>query len=199
MRSGGETRTLARTSGSAVDEQIAQMARQRLGDVVMMAEGMCPHMGIPRDPNGANAAAYLVSRLFTDAIFNQDVRTIQLIVNRIDGGLPKDVDMDSFRTEFAESLEDVVSLPLGEQLKLKPDDTVMTALCKSLYDVATKDIYWSQELGRRKNPSSDDKRDRDAAMRLVLDRLGGRKTAVTEPPKREEIEPADWIKSLPST
>ena len=89
----------------------------------------------------------------------------------------------------------------GNQLKVMPDDTVMMALCKSLYDIATTDIYheiksdkhgnkWSKKI----TPSTEKKQARDSALRLVLERAGGRKTAIPQKSDRvEEVLVADWI------
>lgn len=143
-----------------------------------------------------NAADFLVARLFTDAVFSQDIRAIQLIVNRIDGGLPKDVDVSRYKTEFGDCLNEIMGMRSEEQFKVKPDDTVMMALCKSLYLLATQDIYWDRERKRSRRPSDSQKKDRDAALRMVLERTGGRKTIAALPAETEDVEIASWIKAL---
>ena len=174
------------------------MADERLCDVVMGSEGMRPSIG-PDSRSETNAATYLVCRLLTDAIFSQDIRAIQLIVNRIDGGLPKDVEMDDYQTQFSDCLERVMSMRSKDQLSLKPEDTVMMGLCKSLYAMAVQDIYWDPRREQmRKRPPTDLKQERDAALRMILERLGGRKTLVATHDEREDVEMADWITSLPS-
>lgn len=174
------------------------MANARLGDVVQMSEGMRPHIGPESRPGTKNAAAYLVCRLFTDAIFSQDIRAIQLIINRIDGGLPKDVEVDDYQTQFSDCLNEVMLMESDEQMKLKPDDTVMMALCKSLYAMSVQDIYWDEERNRMRRPSTEKKQERDAALRIILERMGGRKTLVATHGAKEEIEDADWVSALPS-
>lgn len=181
-----------------VDLQIARMADARLGDVVFAAEGGRRGIGPDSHAGTENAAMFLVCRLLTDAIFSNDIRAIQLVVNRIDGGLPKDVEMDGYRTRFSDCLAVVMSMTRSEQLVLHPDDTVMMGLCKSLYALAVQDIYWDAERGRMRRPSTDRKQERDAAMRIILERLGGRKTMVAEGAQAEEVEAADWIAALPS-
>ena len=164
-----------------------------LGAVVATGDSIRPRVTCCEQ----NAAAYLVSRMFTDAIFSNDIRTIQLIINRIDGGLPKDVEVDEYQTQFSDCLNKIMAMTDGEQLKLKPDDTVMMGLCKSLYALATQDIYWDPERGRLRRPSTDKKQERDAALRMILERTGGRKTLVAKTEQSEQIEDADWIGSLP--
>lgn len=173
------------------------MAGARLGDVVMMSEGRRPGIGPDSRDGSPSAAAYLVSRLFTDAIFSQDIRAMQLIINRVDGGLPKDVEVHDYRTEFSDCLNEIMAMERGDQLRLLPQDTVMMALCKSLYALSVQDIYWDEAKGRMRRPSTDRKQERDAALRMVLERTGGRKTLVAKADAREELVEADWVTALP--
>lgn len=143
------------------------------------------------------AADFLVSRLFTDAVFSQDIRSIQLIINRIDGGLPKDTEVAFYQTEFGDCLNKIMGMTRFEQLSVEPDDTVMMAMCKSLYQIATQDIYWDYDNQRKRRPSDTQKKERDAALRMVLERTGGRKTLSTVPVQKEEVEIAGWIENLP--
>lgn len=165
----------------------------------MTAEGMRPHIGPYSHEGSENAATYLVCRLFTDAIFSNDIRAIQLIINRVDGGLPKDVEIDDYSTQFSDCLNKVMRMTSGSQLRLSPDDTVMMGLCKSLYALSTQDIYWDEQRGRMRRPSTDKKQERDAALRMVLERTGGRKTLVVESRERQDLQDADWIAALPSS
>ena len=181
-------------SDVTVDENIARLASERMGDVVSIAEGNRFMIGMT---TGKNAADYLVARLYTDAIFSQDIRCIQLIINRIDGGLPKDTDVTMYRTEFGDCLNEIMKMERNDQTMVKPDDTVMMALCKSLYQIAVQDIYWDSDKLRKKHPSDSAKKERDAALRMVLERTGGRKTLVSAPHEREEMEIASWIAELP--
>lgn len=171
------------------------MAHKKMSDVVIVSEGIDPRIGLPRS-NVKNAATYLVCRLFTDAVFNQDIRAIQLIINRIDGGLPKDTEVNSYQTLFGDCLTEVLNMTDGNQLKVMPDDTVMMALCKSLYDLSVQDIYWDDRLGKKKKPSTDKKQERDAALRMILERTGGRKTLAEQPKEAEIVETAEWLLEL---
>lgn len=141
-------------------------------------------------------ASFLVSRMFTDAIFNQDIRTIQLIINRIDGSLPKDVDMDGYQTQFSDCFNEIMQMEHAEQIQLLPDDTVMMALCKSLYQLSVQDIYWDPKRKKQRKPSVEKKQERDSALRMVLERTGGRKTTPVQHKQIEQAEDADWIENL---
>lgn len=143
-----------------------------------------------------NAAQFLVGRLFTDAVFNQDIRAIQLIINRIDGGLPKDTEIENYQTLFGDALAEVMATTDGTQLKVMPDDTVMMALCKSLYSIAVEDIYWDPVSMKERRPTDSAKKERDTALRMVLERTGGRKTLSTTAQEKETVEIAPWIAQL---
>lgn len=181
------------------------MARLPMSEVVYRSEWGTPVIGA-RAGGPHDAKSHLASRMFTDAVFNQDIRTIQTIINRIDGGLPKDTDVDVYQTLFGDCLNEVLSMTSGDQLRVLPTDTVMMALCKSLYDLSIEDIHHEfktnkdgSRFSRKINPSAEKRQTRDSARRLVLERAGGRKTAT---PKRREglcdVGVADWIvKSLP--
>jgi hypothetical protein len=173
------------------------MANARMADVVQMSEGMRPRIGPDSREGSQNAAMFLVCRMFTDAIFSEDIRAIQLIINRVDGGLPKDVEVGDYQTQFSDCLNQIMAMTDGRQLQVTPDDTVMMALCKALYALATQDIYWDERRGKVRRPSTDRKQERDAALRMVLERTGGRKTLVATHEVREEVEEADWISALP--
>lgn len=191
------------TSGHTVDSRIERMANRRLADVVMEVEFITdagemdsrPMFVMPRGES-EKAADHLVCRMFTDAIFNEDIRTIQLIINRIDGGLPKDVEMSDYQTQFSDCFNEIMQMESAEKIKLHPDDTVMMALCKALYALAVQDIYWDPQLMRKRRPSTDKKQERDAALRMVLERTGGRKTTPVATKETEQLETADWIKNL---
>lgn len=176
-----------------LDELIEHMAGMRLGDVVGISESGHKHIWWFEENQVSTAAQYMVARLFTDAIFNGDIRCIQTIINRIDGGLPKDTEIANYRTSFADAVEELLSLPAEIRHKPHPDDTVMMTLAKSLYDIAVEDIYWDEESGRTRKPSDTKKQQRDNAMRMILERAGGRKTKVELVEEKEEITLAPWV------
>ena len=175
------------------------MANERMGEVVAIAENRRQFIGPDSHQGTTNAAMFLVCRLLTDAIFSQDIRAIQLVINRIDGGLPRDTEVDDYQTLFSDCLSEVMGMSSAAQLSVTPDDTVMMAICKALYALATQDIYWDDRRKQmRRRPPTDLKQERDAALRIILDRLGGRKTLTISSRVHDEIEDADWISELPS-
>lgn len=175
------------------------MAHLPMAEVVHKNEYGLPRIGIGDTPS---AKAFLTSQMFTDAVFNQDIRVIQTIITRVDGGLPKDTDVDAFQTLFGDCMNQVLAMTSDLQLKVLPTDTVMMALCKSLFDIATTDIYHEiksddhgNKWARRVNPSTEKKQARDSALRLVLERAGGRKSATPAIPLNlDKVDVADWIK-----
>ena len=173
------------------------MAHLPMSDVVYRSEH-----DLPRISAGERTArAHLASQMFTDAVFNQDIRVIQTIINRIDGGLPKDTEVDEYQTLFGDCMNQVLAMTTADQVKVSPEDSVMLALCKSLFDIAQRDIYHemkSDEHGnkwaRKRKPSTEEKQARDSALRLILERAGGRKTAIPKKPEtRDEVVMAPWI------
>ena len=193
-----ESTTLARTSGPSLDEELRRTAHLRMGDVVHQNEWKLPRIFGPTD---GTARSHLAFQMYTDAVFNQDIRTIQMIVNRVDGGLPKDTEVDRYQTLFGDCMNEVLAMTDSMQLKVMPEDTVMMALCKSLFDIATADIYhefkrdkFGNKWARKINPSTERRQARDSARRLIHERAGGRKTAVPVPPKvLDEVKTADWV------
>ena len=190
--------TIAATNERSLDDQILEMARSRMGQVVRMADT------VPRAefPTGARCAAqHLVSRMFTDAIFSQDIRTIEVIINRIDGSNPRDDQMSSLQTLFGDAINRILEIEDPQELKVTPDDTVMDALCKSLYDLAAQDIYHEEDDEgniKNKRPSAEVKKSHEAALRIVIERSQGRKTTPTLVEDVPEIGEADWLLSLNS-
>lgn len=194
---------LAKREKYNLDDEIRSMAHMTMGQVVYVTEHGIPNLGLPN--SDSNAKQWLASRMFTDAVLNQDIRVIQTIINRIDGGLPKDIDIDNYQTLFGDTLNEVLEMKSDAQMTVRPEDTVMMALCKSLYSIAVKDIYHktSDKGGSlatvKINPSTEAKQARDAALRLVLERAGGRKTSIPNQKELQEVNVADWIKkSLPT-
>lgn len=171
-----------------------------MGEVVYNNEFGIPRIGVISG-GLSDAKAYLASQMYTDAVFNGDIRVIQTIIGRVDGGLPKDTDVDEYQTLFGDCMNEVLVMTSNQQLKVLPTDTVMMALCKSLYDIATRDIYHvvkadkhGNRASRKVNPSTEAKNARDSALRMVLERAGGRKTAVPKnPTQRDVVRVADWI------
>lgn len=162
----------------------------------MVADGAYQGIGFPQ-AGSQNAATFLVCRMFADAILNGDIRMIQLIINRIDGGLPRDDQMSTYKTMFSDCFNEIMHMENESEIfKLYPTDTVMMALCKSLYKLATQNIYWDEERQKPRKPSVEKKQERDAAMRMVLERTGGRKTIPLAKKEKETVETANWIQNL---
>lgn len=177
-----------------LDDLIELMASQPIGNVVAIQEGTNRKFITWAFNHGYNnAAGFLVCRLFTDAIFNSDIRCIQTIINRVDGGLPKDSEVQFYRTSFADAVGELMEMNEADQLKVHPDDSVMMALAKALYDIACEDIYWDEMEGKKKKPSDTKKQLRDNAMRMILERAGGRKTKVELEVQEEEVKLSPWV------
>lgn len=201
MSQASEVSALILTKNLNLDEEIKNFAHQPMANVVYQNEFGIPRLGLKNSEQ--NAKQWLAAQMYTDAVFNQDIRVIQSIINRIDGGLPKDVDVNSYQTLFGDCMNEVLSMDVGMQLKVLPTDSVMMALCKSLFDLAASDIYHSiktlssgEQVSVKKKPSAEQKQAKDAAQRMVLERAGGRKSATLVAKTTSKVEEADWIKGV---
>jgi hypothetical protein len=175
------------------------MAHLPMGEVVRINEYDIPR--IVTIDSSHDAKNYLASQMYTDAVFNSDIRVIQTIIQRVDGGLPKDTEVGAYQTLFGDCIQQVLEMDNHTQLKVLPSDTVMMALSKSLYDIASTDIYHEMRSdkngnhwAKKVNPSTERKQARDSALRLVLERSGGRKTAtVARVQETARVRVASWI------
>lgn len=189
---------MVKETNLTLDQKIIHLAQTEMCYLVQRAEGEPPRIRYPSQHE--NASAYFVSRMFTDAIFHQDIRTIQRIIERIDGIAPTDEQMDDYQTLFGDCLNEVLNLPQKYQTKILPHDSAMMCLCKSLYDIATTDIYWDEWNEKMKKPSVEQKSARDTAIKIILERSGGRKTKTAIEAESQEYDLAEWIKkSLPES
>lgn len=176
------------------------MAHLPMAQAVYLSEYGVPRISITSGGPG-DATSHLCAQMFTDAVFNSDIRVIQTIINRIDGGLPKDTEVGDYQTLFGDCMNQVLEMSTADQVKVKPEDTVMMALCKSLFDIAQRDIYnevrgddHGNKWSRKRKPSTEEKQARDSAMRLILERAGGRKTAIPKQAgPRDDVTMAPWI------
>lgn len=165
---------------------------------MITAEGMRPRVGFPHN-NVENATEFFVARLFTDAIFNGDIRAMQTIIQRIDGGLPKDVDVANVKTAFGDCVNEILDGPIDDRMKVHPSDTVLMAMAKSLYAESVRDIYWNEKQKKPiPKPSTEAKQCKDAARRMILERTCGRRTLTAKEKNEETVEIASWIKELGS-
>lgn len=183
-----------------LDSMIEIMAHQPIANVTARQEETDRRFIVAMNKElGTNSAGSLfVCRIFTDAVFNEDIRCIQTIINRLDGGLPKDSEIGLYKSYFSECIRDLLSQPEELRFAVNPNDSVMMAIAKSLYNIACEDIYYDYEKDRKVRPSDTKKQLRDNAMRMILERSGGRKTKVEIQEEAEEVVLPAWLeKSLP--
>lgn len=178
------------------------MAHLPMGQAVYLNEYAIPRIGVASG-RLSDATTHLCAQMYTDAVFNQDIRVIQTIIQRVDGGLPKDTEVEEYQTLFGDCMNQVLMMSTIDQVKVLATDTVMMALCKSLFDLAQEDIYHetrSDDSGnkwsRKRRPTTEQKQARDSALRLILERAGGRKTAIPKRPEQKaDVVIAPWITS----
>lgn len=94
---------------------------------------------------------------------------------------------------FGDCIAEVLEMEDPSRIKVFPEDSVMMALCKSLYQMATENIYMDPKTKMPKRPSTEKKNERDTALRMILERVGGRKTKIEEKAETAKVGLADWI------
>lgn len=130
-----------------------------------------------------NARSFFVFKLIYDAVFLKDVGLIDLIINRIDGIVPKQSDRDSYANIIGDALDDVLDMTRAEQLVIMPNDPAIIALAKSLIHISLQDPG--------NNPMK--KKDKVRATEIILNRCGGKKTEPTKPLIEEVYVEPEWM------
>lgn len=177
-----------------VDDRIEVIARMKMKDVVIIKEGKYPRIDCRQ--YDTRLVSLFLSQLFTDAVFHDDIRAIKMIINRIDGGLPKDTQVSDYRTLFGDCLLEIMEMDDVTRLKPQPEESVMLNLCKALFIIATEDLHDIYIIKRgHKIIPKEAKADQEAARKLILDRIGGRKTTILQDKAEEEVELAGWIQA----
>lgn len=151
------TRDLARL-GSSLDT-IDNM-------LYMRSVNCCLGEIVKRRESSENARSYLVDTLIIDAIMGHDIELIDKLVHRIDGAVPKEDKYDQYANLFGRALDHVLDLPLDDQLTIAPTDNVLIALAKTTVFIALTSPSNSVQKMKQKH----------AAVDMVFDRTGGRKT-----------------------
>lgn len=132
---------------------------------------------------------YWLSHTIRDAIALMDIRQIQTVIQRLDGGVPTKENRDKYANYLGSFLEDVSKLPVYETKQLRLEDPVYLCLAKAIYHIS---------LMNPQNPQQ--QRDKNTATEIIFDRCGGR---VSEPVKElvdvTYTQPKWMKKSLPES
>jgi len=145
-----------------------------MSQIVTMAEREAP-----------SAGAALVSQLIVDAGIVGDIRFIKQLIGRLDGGSPLDTELEHYRTEFGDTLNMLLQATSNAELEADPNDLAITFICKKIIQIALEPSWKLRDV--------ESKNRKDAAVGIILDRCGGRKTTPAKDPKAISYEEPDWV------
>lgn len=135
-----------------------------------------------------SARQYFAARLICNGVFEQDIDIIAEIVKRIDGTVPDKEDRKLFANLLGDAIEDVLDRQTADQMAIDPDDPTIIAIAKVVVWLSLRSV----------GANVQQKKDRQKAVNMVLNRTGGKRSApVKEAVKLDYVEP-DWMKGLPS-
>lgn len=143
-----------------------------------------------------NVRSYFGSALLFTAVFEHDIGLLEEIIKRIDGTVPDKDERDGYANLIGGALEDVMDQPIGDQQKISPDDTAIIAMAKTILWIATQDSVEKSD-GSFRGLNSQEKKDRQKAVEIVLSRTGGRRSEPVKEITLIEYQDPDWM-SLPS-
>jgi hypothetical protein len=131
---------------------------------------------------------FFICRLIMDATEGQDIRVIKQLIARLDGAAPKDTEMEHYQTRLADVLEEILDYTDNKQLSIDPLDSPLMAIGKTIAYIALKPA---------KKGSTESKNCKDAAVGIILDRCGGRRTTPLKGDLVIEYEEPDWLTESP--
>lgn len=173
------TRDLARL-GSSLDT-IDNMLYRR-------ATNCCLGEIVARRESSENVRSYLVDTMIIDAVMGLDIELIDKLVHRIDGSVPKEDSYDQYANLFGRALDVVLDMRVDDQVTISPTDNVLIAMAKAAVYIAMTAPSNSVQKMKQKH----------AAIDMVLDRTGGRKTAPRMLDSVTVYEKPSWM-TLPAS
>lgn len=134
-----------------------------------------------------NARTFFACSVIFNAVFDLDIGCISQIATRIDGTVPLENERDKCANLVGDAIEDVMNYEDMEAMSVSASDIAIIAIAKAMVYIAIQPVGKNTSL----------KKDREKALDIVLNRIGGRKSE----PVREDhvltyVEP-DWMKGLP--
>lgn len=132
---------------------------------------------------------YWLSHTIRNAIATMDIKAMQTIAQRLDGGIPEKKNRNKYANYIGSFLEDVLKLPIDEVRILRYEDPVYMAIAKAIVHISLQAATDSQA-----------QRDKNIATEMIFDRCAGR---VLEPVKDQVtpkyIEPKWMQQGLPES
>ena len=144
---------------------------RNMGDVVRNRE------------SAADAKAWVVNSMIFNAVFEQDVDLIKTIITRVDGTVPEEGKRGGYANILGDALDDVLSYSEREALVITPEDPVIIAIAKVLIYTAARPA--GNNYMQRKQ--------RNLASSIILERTGGRKISPTKPMLETRYVEPEWM------
>lgn len=138
-----------------------------------------------------DAESWWVANKFIDGILCEDIRTIKQIVSRIDGTAPADIDIKKYQTAFGDALREVFAIQdEADLVNIYGNESVMIAIAKTVFKISS----WRGKFNGKKfiQLSSDKKAEKDQAVAMIYERIGGRKTTPRKTDVAKFVSP-DWM------
>lgn len=137
----------------------------------------------------SNTRTWTACHLIIEAICEQDVGLMKLIIQRIDGGIPQANERDKFANIIGNAIDQVLDQPLCERTQLDfSNDSGIIAMAKAICLAATTTV--GNNVAKRK--------DRQMAAEILLNRTGGMKSEpVKDSDKKVYVDPS-WALNAPS-
>lgn len=126
---------------------------------------------------------YWLSHVIRDAIAQKDIKAIQTIATRLDGGIPDKKDRKKYANYIGSFLDDVMKLPIDEVRILRYEDPVFMALAKAIFHISLQVPSDSQAA-----------RDKNIAIEMIFDRCGGRRAEPTKTLIEAKYVEPKWMK-----
>lgn len=170
--SGTETGIIKREYDTSVDGYLTEVCLDRsMGDVVRGRE------------QANNTKAFLVNCMVFNAVFEQDIDLIKTIATRIDGTVPSEEERGGYANILGDAIEDVLQYEQPEMLSVTACDTPVIAIAKVLVYTAARPA--GNNVQQRKS--------RNLAAQMILERTGGRKVEPTRPQLETRYVEPKWM------
>lgn len=133
--------------------------------------------------HAADIKTYVACRTIINAVSDLDIGLINIIIRRVDGGIPKADEIEDYANYFGQALEDVLEMPPSERFIMDLDkDYGIVALAKAVVMAAIQPA--GHNISKRK--------DRQLAADMLFSRTGGLKNEPQKIQTNIEIRDADW-------
>ena len=130
-----------------------------------------------------NTKTFLVNCMIFNAVFEQDIDLIKTIAMRIDGLVPSEEERGGYANILGDAIEDVLQYEQPQMLSVTAKDTPIIAIAKVL--------VYTAACPAGKNVQQ--KKSRNLAAQMILERTGGRKTEPTRPQLETKYVEPKWM------